>query len=119
MSGGPPLIDGTSLWSWPSNGFQTRQNQTPHGTELRFRYKGTFYYASIEGDELCYCGQQLSPGSWVQMIAGTVRNFWRDIWIRRSATECWLNAAAWRSDFDAKPLLPFSDRHRRKRRFGD
>jgi hypothetical protein len=53
------------------------------------------------------------------MVTGTVRNAWRDIWIRRSVNECWTHAALWRTASKVRPVLPYADRRQRQRRTTD
>lgn len=100
-------------------GYQWKELFLPEGTELRLRYRGLCYYASIEGDNLVYEGQAFSPRDWAMTITGTVRNPWRDIWLRRGTGECWTHAAIWRGAYRYRPGLPSTDRRRRARRCTD
>jgi hypothetical protein len=100
----------------PSGGYQWKDLFLPDGTELRMRYRGAYYYAGIAGDQLRYAGEIVSPRNWALMVTGTVRNAWRDIWIRRGINEGWTRASMWRSSGAYSPLLPGSDRRRQARR---
>jgi hypothetical protein len=46
-------------------------------------YRAYPRFYSLDGDQLWYEGETVSPRSWVFMVTGTVRNPGRDIWIRR------------------------------------
>jgi hypothetical protein len=83
------------------------------------RYRGTWYYATVERDQLMYAGEPVSPRGWGLMVTGGVRNAWRDIWIRRSANECWTRAAAWRSTHAGPRPWNSVDRRRHTRRSTD
>lgn len=100
-------------------GYQWKELFLPDGTELRMRYRGTWYYASVEGDQLMYAGEPVSPRDWGLMVTGTVRNAWRDTWVRRSANESWKRASMWRSNGAQHPRHPDLDRRRRSRRSTD
>jgi hypothetical protein len=76
-----------------SGGYQWKELFLPDGSELRMRFRSTYYYARIDGDQL----KSVSPRGWALMVTGTVRNPWRDIWIRRAINECWARASMWRS----------------------
>ena len=102
-----------------SGGYQWKELFLPDGTELRMRYRGIFYYARIDGDQLRYEGETVSPRSWALMVTGTVRNPWRDIWIRRGINECWTRASMWRTASTYSPLIPSADRRLRGRRITD
>lgn len=100
-------------------GYQWKSLYLPDGTHLRMRYRGTWHYAAIEGDRLVYAGEPVSPRDWGLMVTGTVRNAWRDIWIRRSINDAWTRAAAWRepSAGDMRPAT--AERRQRRRRATD
>lgn len=73
-------------------GYQWKELFLPDGTELRIRYMGMYYYASVEGDRILQGGVPVSPHEWVRSVTSTVRNAWRDIWLRRYPGECWTRA---------------------------
>ncbi|WP_377704541.1 hypothetical protein [Pseudoduganella sp. UC29_71] len=102
-----------------SRGYQWKELFLPHGTELRMRYLGIDYYAKVENDKIMYAGEIVTPRDWCLMVTGTVRNAWRDIWIRRSVNECWTHAALWRTASKVRPVLPYADRRQRQRRTTD
>jgi hypothetical protein len=100
-------------------GYQWKDLFLPDGTSLRLRYRGIFHYADVVGDELVYEGRSLSPRAWTTEICGTVRNAWRDIWIRRNYNEPWTQASAWRACEVANPRRPGIDRRLIARRCTD
>jgi hypothetical protein len=77
-------------------GYQWKELFLPDGTELRTRYRGVYYYAKVEGDQLRYGGISVSPRSWVAHLTGSVRNAWRDVWIRQGVNSWWVQASAMR-----------------------
>jgi hypothetical protein len=40
------------------------------------RYRRVWYYAAVEGDQLVYAGEPVSPREWALLVSGTVRNPW-------------------------------------------
>lgn len=64
----------------------------PHGTSIRMRYKGEYHYAKVEGDYVLFGGQNMSPSEFANRVAGSSRNAWRDLEIRRPADEEWIPA---------------------------
>lgn len=101
------------------HGYQWKELYLPNGTELRLRYQGGYYYATISDDELLYADEAMSPRQWALMVTGTVRNAWRDIWVRRSVHEPWTRASDLRPLRGAAPLFPGIDRRRYARRSDD
>lgn len=82
----------------PSNlGYQWKGLFLPDSTEVRMQYKGDWYYAMVEGDKLIYEGEPITPGRLANTVAGTSRNAWRDLWIKRPADAEWLLADDCRS----------------------
>jgi hypothetical protein len=85
-----------------SRGYTWRYKDTylflAQGTELRMRYKEQYHYAKVEGDEIMYQGERVSPGSLTKKIAGSSRNAWRDLWIRRPGESEWTLADQCRRD---------------------
>ncbi len=98
-------------------GYQWKTLFLPDGTDLRMRYLGTWYYAKVEDDRLMFAGESVSPRDWGITLTGTVRNAWRDIWIRRNINEGWNRASAWRDKECQR--IPGIDRRRLARRSGD
>jgi hypothetical protein len=79
------------------------------------RYRGLYYYAEIEGDALVYAGEVVSPRDWTLMLTGTVRNAWRDIWIKRGVHERWTRACVRRAEKASQPRTPYVERRLGKR----
>ena len=100
-------------------GYQWKNVFLPDGTELRMRYHGVYYYASVKRDQLLYGGETVSPRGWALMVTGSVRNPWRDIWIRRNYHEVWTLAGMWRATGMPRPPLPGADRRTARRRYSD
>lgn len=61
----------------------------PHGTEIRMRYKDKYHYAKVDGDDIKYQGESVSPGSLTTLITGSSRNAWKDLWIKRPDASEW------------------------------
>jgi hypothetical protein len=123
---GPDDVVVFALKAWLGNrqgksdgGYQWKELFLPDGSELRMRFRGAYYYARIDGDQLKYAGETVSPRGWTLMVTGTVRNPWRDIWIRRGINECWTRAAMWREASEYSPLRPHAERRRHGRRATD
>mgnify|MGYP006891169010 CR=1 FL=1 len=72
-----------------SRGYQWKSLFLVHGTQIRMQYKGATFYAKVEGDEIIYNAESISPGSMVNKITGTSRNAWRDLWIKRPSDQAW------------------------------
>jgi hypothetical protein len=70
----------------------------PNGTDIRMPYKGTDYLAKVEGDQLIYKGTPHTPARLVNVITGTSRNAWRDLWIKFPDDDGWALADELRSD---------------------
>jgi hypothetical protein len=104
----------THLAKPTGRGYQWKTLFLPEGTDLRMRYMERWYYAKIEGDELMYAAESISPREWTLLVTGTIRNAWRDIWIRRNVTEGWTRAAMWREQHSKQ--TPGEDRRRIARR---
>jgi hypothetical protein len=123
----PDEVVGLAIKGWlavqtgarSGRGYQWKQLFLPDGTDLRMRYRGVWYYATVEGDLLVYAGEPVSPREWALLVSGTVRNPWRDIWLRRGITEPWTCAAIWRTPASDRPVDPRADRRRYCRRSTD
>ncbi|MEJ7804704.1 MAG: hypothetical protein WKG03_02120 [Telluria sp.] len=72
-----------------TRGYQWKNLFLPSGTQVRMQYKGVYFYAKVEADEIVYDGKPISPGSLANTIAGNSRNAWRDLWIKRPADKEW------------------------------
>ncbi|SET06225.1 hypothetical protein SAMN05216412_10314 [Nitrosospira multiformis] len=78
-------------------GYQWKNLFLPQGTQIRMQYKDTYFYAGVEDDKIVYHGKPISPGSLANTIAGTSRNAWRDLWIKRPEDKEWKRADECRS----------------------
>lgn len=72
-----------------TRGYQWKNLFLSSGTQIRMQYKGTYFYAKVEGDEIIYDGKSISPGSLANTIAGNSRNAWRDLWLKRPDDKEW------------------------------
>jgi len=70
-------------------GYQWKNLFLSNGTQIRMQYKGTYFYAKVEGDEIIYNGKPISPGSLANTITKSSRNAWRDLWIKRPEDKKW------------------------------
>ncbi len=80
-----------------SKGYQWKSLFLPDGTEIRMQYKGAYSYANVEGDELVYGSKPISPSTLANTIAGSSRNAWRDLWVKRPGDADWCLADELRS----------------------
>lgn len=85
-----------------SRGYSWKYKDThvflPHGTELRMRYKDHYNYAHVEGDEILYKEQPVSPGALTKLITGSNRNAWKDIWLKLPDSKSWKLADDYRRE---------------------
>jgi hypothetical protein len=72
-----------------THGYQWKSLFLPEGTQIRMPYKGQYYYAKVERDEIIYEGKSISPGSLANTITSSSRNAWRDLWIKRPDDKEW------------------------------
>ena len=72
-----------------SRGYQWKSLFLPDRTEIRMQYKGAYFYAIIENDALIYNGKPISPSTLANTIAGSSRNAWRDLWVKRPGDTDW------------------------------
>lgn len=104
----------------PTNrGYQWKDLFLPRGTSLRICHRGLCYFAEVEGDLLIADGKIITPSSWATEVCGSVRNAWRDIYIRRNYREGWTHASSWRASAGEQPKQPGINRRRRARRITD
>jgi hypothetical protein len=85
-----------------ARGYQWKNLFLPDGTQIRMPYKGTFYYANVESDQIIYEGKSISPGSLANQIASSSRNAWRDLWIKRPEDKEWTLANNYRRDTETE-----------------
>jgi hypothetical protein len=83
------LTSGLRGYTWKHN---DRCLFLPHGTELRQPYRGQYQYAKVEGDEIKYNGNTISPGKLANTIARCSCNAWTHIWIKRPRDTEWMLA---------------------------
>jgi hypothetical protein len=81
-----------------ARGYQWKNLFLADGTQIRMHYKNAYSYARVEGDEIIYKGESISPGTLANTIAGTSRNAWRDLWIKRPDDKEWTLADECRRD---------------------
>ncbi len=72
-----------------SIGYQWKSLFLPSDTQIRMSYKGKYFYAKVDSDQIIYNGESISPGSLANAIAGGNRNAWRVLWIKRPQDEEW------------------------------
>jgi hypothetical protein len=88
-----------------TRGYQWKHLFLPSGTQLRMQYKGAYFYAKVDGDEIIYEGKPISPGSLANTIAGNSRNAWRDLWVKRPEDKEWTLADECGSEVAISPLI--------------
>lgn len=84
-----------------ARGYQWKSVFLPSGTQIRMPYKGNYFYAKVEGDEIIYNGKPTSPGALANTIAHSSRNAWRDLWVKRPDDKEWLLADTLRPETKA------------------
>ena len=72
-----------------ARGYQWKNLFLPDSTQIRMQYKGEYFYAKVEGDQIIFKEASISPGSLANAIAGSSRNAWRDLWIKRPYDQEW------------------------------
>lgn len=70
-------------------GYQWKSLFLPDGTDVRMQYKGQYHYAKVDGDHLVHQGNPTTPAGLANTIAGSSRNAWRDLWVKRPADTEW------------------------------
>jgi hypothetical protein len=73
-------------------GYTWKEVFLPHATSIRMRYKGQYHYCQVDGDEVLFNEQSVSPSEFANKVAGSNRNAWRDLEIRRPGDEEWIPA---------------------------
>lgn len=82
------------------HGYQWKSLFLPDSTVLRLIYGCDSYYARVQGDHLVYQGQHVSPRQFAVMVTRSVRNAWRELWIRFPDSRDWKNAHACRIEHE-------------------
>lgn len=77
-------------------GYRWKNLFLPHGTRIRMRYKGEYYYAEVRGDKFMYNGETASPSIFANRVTRSSRNAWRDLEIRRPGDDEWYVADSMR-----------------------
>lgn len=73
-------------------GYHWKDLFLPNGTSIRMKYKGDFYYAAVQGDNIIYESQNVSPSEFANTVTESNRNAWNDIWIKRPDDNEWVFA---------------------------
>lgn len=80
------------------DGYQWKGLFLPSGTTLRTVFKRVSYLAYVEGSDLLHNGRAVSPGRFVNEVAGCARNAWRTVWLRFPNEDEWKPAMALRKN---------------------
>jgi hypothetical protein len=72
-----------------ARGYQWKSLFLPEGTCLRFEYRRQTYHAQVCGDAIVYRGRAYSPRQLLLHITGSVRNAWREFWLRCPGDDRW------------------------------
>lgn len=72
-----------------ARGYQWKSLFLPEGTCIRFEYQRQTWHAEVRGDHIIYQGQAYSPRQLLLHVTGTVRNAWRELWIRAPGDFRW------------------------------
>lgn len=65
-------------------GYQWKTLLLPPGTQIRMKYKGKVFQAEVRDDDFVFEGRTTTPSEFANHVAaGTARNAWRDLWIKR------------------------------------
>lgn len=73
-------------------GYQWKELFLPEGTKLRARFGREQYFAMVEGAEIIYGDNAISPSRFANMHGSGHRNAWKAIWLRLPEHEGWLSA---------------------------
>ncbi|MFM9913376.1 MAG: hypothetical protein ACKVN9_07580 [Methylophilaceae bacterium] len=99
----PVTIVEDAIWYWMDNaswkpelfsktdarGYQWKNLFLPTDTQIRMQYKGIYFYAKVDGDEVIYENEPISPATLANKITQSSRNAWRDLWIKRPKDAEW------------------------------
>jgi hypothetical protein len=81
-----------------SLGYQWKEVFLPSGTRIRVPYKGKYFYAEVEKDQVIYEGESISPSALANQVTGASRNAWKTLWISRPGEKDWTLADDLRRD---------------------
>ena len=74
-------------------GFNWKNVFMPHGTRIRMKYSGDYYYAQVNGDYFEYENEVLSPNEFAKKVSnGVPKNAWAYLEIRRPNDDEWIPA---------------------------
>lgn len=74
------------------DGYQWKDVFLPAGTLLRNVYRRTSYLARVEGRDILFDGQSVSPAQFVNAVSGNCRNAWTTMWVRFPNDNEWKRA---------------------------
>ncbi len=77
-------------------GYQWKSLFLPDGTVLRTVFGGKNHHCVVEGDQILYNGQAVSPSGFVNAVGGIRRNAWRSTWLLFPDAKQWQRADALR-----------------------
>ncbi|HEY1147692.1 MAG TPA: hypothetical protein VGF27_03920 [Pseudoduganella sp.] len=80
-----------------SSGYQWKQVFLPEGTRLRASFGGHHYFAQVEGGEIKYGEQAMSPSRFANLQGSGNRNAWKAVWLCLPGSGEWLLADVCRS----------------------
>lgn len=76
-----------------NKGYRWQEIDLPNGTQLYMEYKKQKHYAAVKFEKIIYDDKSYSPAELARKIAsGTIRNAWRDIYIKRPGDSKWILA---------------------------
>jgi hypothetical protein len=78
-------------------GYQWKAVFLPEGTRLRACFDGQPWFAMVEGAEIIYDGQAISPSRFTNRWGSGNRNAWKTVWLRFPGSDAWLLADVCRS----------------------
>lgn len=70
-------------------GYQWKHLFLPSGTLLRAVFNGKNYHCLVEGDQIRYEGQNISPSGFVNAVGGVRRSAWKAVWILFPNSSVW------------------------------
>ncbi|MRV73830.1 hypothetical protein GJ700_19135 [Duganella sp. FT92W] len=98
-----------ALWAWlfaqsgeaptgpAMRGYQWKMLFLPEGTCLRSWSHGEHNYARVVGDSIIHDGRSVTPNQFARSFECTVRNAWRDLYIKRPEDKKWQLASRLRA----------------------
>ena len=105
----PIICDAVRAWMKPAPavpqqpvpqseaGYQWKQLFLPEGTGLRACFGGQPYFAAVEGAQIKYGDQSISPSGFANLHGSGNRNAWQAVWLRLPGNDQWLLADVCRS----------------------